>query len=145
MKLRIKETGEIVELVGEFKRSVDKPDFTLDTYETLAELCEAVEDYEEPKEFWYILSNGGIIEKEITTDELRQEFITDAKEVGNYFETEEEAKKAVEKVKAWQRLKEKGFRFKGYYLGLDGNFSIKFETGIKCDIKDLDLLFGGEE
>lgn len=32
MKLRNKKTGEIVELVGMVKRSIDKPDFTLDTF-----------------------------------------------------------------------------------------------------------------
>jgi uncharacterized protein YxeA len=72
---------------------------------------------------------------EIKTDE----------EYGIKFATEEQAEKAVEKLEAWKRLKNGGFKFKGYYLGLGGNFSIKFETGTKCNTKDLDLLFSGED
>lgn len=72
-----------------------------------------------------------------------------AKELGIWFESEGGAKKAVEKLKAWKRLKDKGFRFDGWSAGLgknkiytifwshnDGEFDLR---------KDLNLLFGGEE
>lgn len=148
MKLKIKETGEIVELVGEFKRSDGKPDFTLDTYETLAELCEEVEDYKEPKEYYFITDTGQAKWDTYDNDETDRE----SKEIGNYFETKEEAEKAVEKLKAWKRLRDKELTFEGYdldqhcitiefpYNGL--GFSKSEIAEIK---KDMDLLFGGEE
>ena len=65
------------------------------------------------------------------------------KEIGNCFDTIEEAEKAVEKLKAWKRLKDKGFRFTGL-----SNESIGYEIKeLSGDFAlDLDLLFnGGEE
>ena len=68
------------------------------------------------------------------------------KSIGNYFETREEAEKAVEKLKAWKRLKDKGFRFDCWYGGSkDIAFSIPQEIIDKPTAKDLDLFFGGEE
>lgn len=34
--------------------------------------------------------------------------------IGNYFETREEAEKAVERLKAWERLKDAGLKFKDW-------------------------------
>ena len=66
-------------------------------------------------------------------------------------ETAEEI--AVEKLKAWKRLKDKGFKFDGWTIDDGLRVSICTNTdseGIydydKKDFKkDLDLLFGGEE
>jgi hypothetical protein len=89
MKLRNKKTGEIVELVGEFKRSDGKPDFTLDSYETLAKLNEEWEDA--PEEEWrdvlgfeelYQVSNLGKVrtikngEAEMSQQENRNGYMT---------------------------------------------------------------------
>lgn len=71
------------------------------------------------------------------------------KEIGNYFETKEEAEKAVEKLKAWKRLKDKGFKF----CGIDGDcirFSIDISkvnsTKEKEELNKYgESLFGGEE
>ena len=72
------------------------------------------------------------------------------KEIGNYFETKEEAELVVDKLKAWQRLKDIGCRFV-----LDDNFAVKFvgpevtkivsaeEGRMLCD--DYRLLFGGKD
>lgn len=63
----------------------------------------------------------------------------------------EGGKKAVEKLKAWKRLKDKGFRFKTIHRNPQGSYNIyaNFEGHIppsSNDINiDLDLLFGGEE
>lgn len=59
----------------------------------------------------------------------------------------EEAEKAVEKLKAWKRLKDNGFRFKRCEI-IDGR--IDFMILPKGEYRekvydDLDLLFGGEE
>lgn len=71
-----------------------------------------------------------------------------AVELGIGFKTEEEAEKAVEKLKAWRRLKDKGFKFCGIKAGsrtisFGLNASYYFVPDMVQD--DLDLLFGGEE
>ena len=109
---------------------------------------------EEPKEYWCIDWTGGI-NKIIPLDDSHDKYVQSKKEIGNYFETEEEAKKAVEKLKARQRLIKKGFRFIDWDLDdetvADGK--IWFDLGgieesvdqalTHKDIKDaMDLLFG---
>ena len=146
MKLRNKETGEIREI----KKILVDGVFSV---KSLAELNEEWEDYEEPKACWFIAYDGGIISfikrEETATDRLM-------KSIGNYFETEEEAEKAVEKLKAWKRLKDKGFRFCGWATnegirGVDFEVPDSFftEHNHSCisdeTNADLDLLFGGEE
>ena len=107
------------------------------------------EDYEEPKEYWFINELGNV-------EKAPSDWLCDEKEsresIGNYFKTKEEAEKAVEKLKAWRRLKDKGFRFKDWelkngrkiFFGLDDK---SFNAGWLDEeiAKDLDLLFGGEE
>ena len=134
MKLRNKETGEIWDI-----RKVLLNDYP--SYDSLEHINEDFEDYEEPKEIYFI-SNNGQIHEEDGHDRYREA----RKEIGNYFETEEEAKKAVKKLKAWKRLKDKGFRFNCWYGGSkDMSFSIPQEIIDRTTAKDLDLLFGGEE
>ena len=102
MKLRNKRTGEIREI----KQILIDGMFTANS---LAELNEEWEDYKEPKEYWYIDSyEGTVIEK---TEEFFEITDKERKEIGNYFETEEEAEKAVEKLKAFKRLVDLGFKF----------------------------------
>ena len=132
MKLRNKKTGEIKEIF--------MPEAT-----SLQEFCELYEDYEEPKEYWYVSAYGNLAKTDIMTDLHRG-----AEEIGNLFQTKKEAEKAVEKLKAWKRLKDNGFRFLDYTaLGFG---EIKFEHNVMDEIedieqleKDMNLLFGGEE
>lgn len=51
---------------------------------------------------------------------------------------------AVEKLRAWKRLKEKGFRFCG---GDDAciSYEADIENWSMQDLQDFDLLFGGEK
>jgi hypothetical protein len=124
-------------------------------YTSLAELNEEWEDApEEPKEYWFIDSLGEI--QHYTRDESMSSaecgFIEDSHLlIGNVFATKEEAEKAVEKLKAWQRLKEQGFRFKTYQRSPQGTYDIYanwdgYMPPLSWMIdKDLDLLFGGEE
>ena len=142
MKLRNKKTGEIKEV---------EP-ITIGGFRSIAELNKEWEDYEEPKEYWFIDYDGGIVpfnrNKETATGNLM-------KQIGNYFETEEEAEKAVEKLKAWKRLKDKGFRFGGWETDSDGDLDcvlcnrkdrMLFNNAETLAMaKDLNLLFGGEE
>ena len=158
MKLRNKKTGEIVYATmvasyggGELRiryYPVDRAeDAEVKEYHSIAKLNEEWEDYEEPKEWWYIDIHGA--HNVIKNDEYYQVVKEASKEIGNYFETKEEAEKAVEKLKAWKRLKDKGFRFEGWDntdRSTIHNFSL-FVTieDLESINKDLDLLFGGEE
>jgi hypothetical protein len=170
MKLRNKKTGEIVEfrylqsdhvapLVLSTRES-DKPEMY--TYNSLAELNEEWEDYEEKGNiFWYVDSDGGILcarsKHEGGYDFDDEQFSVDCKQIGNYFESEEEAEKTVEKLKAFKRLKDKGFRFTltpatGSLDMTPDKFQIEITAEMPakwfcCDAvqKDLDDCFGGEE
>ena len=148
MKLRNKKTGAIYKIedidLGNNEYGIW---VGLTKYNSLAEFNEEWEDYEEPREYWFIDYEGGIIpfsrQKETATDKLM-------KSIGNYFKTEEEAKKAVEKLKAWKRLKDNGFRFDGKTLDTAKRFGSIFywldENAYSEEyIKDLELLFGDEQ
>lgn len=143
MKLRNKATGEKYEttmpIIFNIKTS-GGGEFTV-SCESITELIEDWEDYEEPKEHWCVTMYGGITR--IKDDE---EPIDDLIEIGNYFNDKESAYDALDKLKAWKRLKDNGFKFKGYSsLGLG---EIYFEHNAMDEIedveqleKDLDLLF----
>ena len=67
------------------------------------------------------------------------------KEIGNYFETKEEAERVVEKLKAWRRLKDKGFKLDAVvdsFFCIDIYMKGKPYEEIKEDLK---IVFGGEE
>lgn len=157
MKLRNKKTGMIGEVgylaTSDGKIIVNniKDQDEWYEYNSIAELTEDWEDYEEPKEHWCINEFGtpemaGRFSRENIYDKMR-------KLVGNDFETKEEAEKAVEKLKAWKRLKDNGFKFYSYYLiaGDDDETKVSGKLGLSAeclnhvDRKDLALLFGGEE
>lgn len=121
-------------------------------FESLKGLNEMFEDYEEPKEYWYIdpMVCGAYCTK-IKKDEDLYNF---NKQIGNDFETREEAEKAVEKLKALTKLCKKGFEFNS--VEMFGSGLIRIEASIpinekttlqeRSDITDsLYLLFGGEE
>ena len=152
MKLRNKKTREIVEVTS---IDVDSPTKGImgfesfdrkGSYSSLAELNEEWEDYEEPKEYWCITGRGNLHYLQDMTDENDK----DHREIGNYFETEEEAEKAVEKLKAWKRLNDKGFSIYSWDYGFDmvdkpAQTIILKATAVDANNNDLDLLFGGEE
>lgn len=142
MKLRNKKTGEIKELtIFAEKFYLEDIDFAQGEsieYGSLAKLSKEWEDYEEPKEYWCIRENG-VVDKRpypIVIESAEQENRKAMQEIGNYFETEEEAERAVEKLKAWKRLKDKGFRF-GHWVTERDKKCGKVE--FKCD--DIGLSF----
>ena len=162
MKLRNKKTGEIVDtlcsddITKGISFGIDHHDGnpTMAYYNSLAELNAEWEDVpEEPKEHWYInyLCEADKLNIDENFTDAERSLILDRQlEIGNYFETKEEAEKAVEKLKAWQRLKEKGFKFIGKTYETDKRFGSIFyklndDTYSEDIIQDLDLLFGGEE
>ena len=150
MKLRNKKTGEIgYPYFQNWKEItcviVDENAIQIAEYTSLAELNEEWEDYEEPKDngYWYYDTFNKNIDIEFyptNTDDEKADI-----EIGNHFSTQEEAEKAVEKLKAWKRLKDKGFRFKGWEIPTDNRKIIIIEGNCIADSEDLELLFGGEE
>lgn len=164
MKLRDKQTGEIWTLINRNEGTsavlwVSNGSQTC-VIESIEELASRFEDYEEPKNYWVVdyitcgVDNLAIDPKEPEMDDFN-------KQIGNYFETKEEAEKAVEKLKAWKRLKDKGFRFEGIkedYTRIlqsqepfrTGKRYLQFnksedEKWMEENWEDLDLLFGGEK
>jgi hypothetical protein len=149
MKLRNKKTGEIKDALEVL--DMKQEDGVLYKYYSMSELNEDWEDYEEPKEYWFI-DEYGMVQHEIDYyyDENKSAVHDKRLEVGNYFETKEEAEKAVDKLKAWKRLKDKGFKFIGKTYETDKRFGSIFyevdkDTYSEDIIHELDLLFGGEE
>lgn len=141
MKLRNKKTGEIKEF-----GTVTFPVGAIGKYETLADLNEEWEDYEEPKGYFFVRDGGNI---DHSGSYRGADTITERrKSIGNYFETEEEALQAVEELKAWRRLTDRGFRFIDVkWHRLSNCFIIElddptdsYEEQKKC-LDDIDLLF----
>ncbi len=141
MKLKNKWTGEInIVKVDKDYFNICKDDGEFVCPVTLKELNEGWEDVpEEPKGIQCIYYVNHFDAAKI-----------DGVIVG--FETKEEAELAVRKLKAWKRLKDKGFKVDLWcYDG--GNYQERIETGrilfrvkdYEENEKDLDLLFGGEE
>lgn len=143
MKLRNKKTGEIrpaearedgIYLYNEITEQWFKYELDL--------LAKWWEHYEEPKDIWW-LDNEGCVNH--ASGDVNDSFRKNRK-IGNYFLSREEAEKAVEKLKAWKRLKDKGFMFDTWYGGNKViTFSIPQEIIDEPTAKDLDLLFGGGE
>ena len=143
MKLRNKKTGEIAKIVGYvnindrmFFRFEDDKDTYKKEYNSLAELNEEWEDFEEDRIYWFIDVDGEIKSKELGWFNQAQD------NIGNRFKTKEEAEKAVEKLKAWKRLKDKGFRFTYWTFG---HVEFVFDNCLDDCYEDLKLLFGDEE
>lgn len=147
MKLKNKKTGEIFDTgnimypdgIGEF----------FGGFSSLAELNAEWEDYEEPKEYWFLSGGGDVlsIEDENTVSDKEHKLI------GNYFSSREEAEKAVEKLKAAKLLKDMGFKIVGIRYRNNRSY---IEWSISQKVRDdhfadeafyyaLHLLFGGEE
>ena len=161
MKLRNKKTGEIhnitdIRLLSDnmeknfvFFSQTEGHNYA---YKTLAELNEEWEDYKETKEYWAIdcFSTDGDIVSQFTGGSGI--VLENRKSIGNYFETEGEAKKTVEKLKAWERLKDRGFRITGWntnmrelYFDVPDTFFPHKNCITSETWDDLDLLFGGDD
>lgn len=155
MKLKNKKTGEIIDLYEGLIREdgehiTIKPVAVLEKcyiYDSLAELNAEWEDYKEPKMFYWIDYDGKICKAEIGTMDR-----TNIKLIGNYFESREEAKKAVEKLKAIQRLKNYYLKFKLDIVKNKIDFTYRLDGTLHSSVdeqriifEDMNLLFGGEE
>lgn len=158
MRLRNKKTGEIVEaheidLIDNYAylKIFRAGDYDTKQYNSLAELNEEWTDYEEePNTYWYITSFGEIKHRGFSLKKWGK-YDDDRKQIGNYFLSKEEVELAVRKLKAWKRLKDKGFKFVEHQIhGMtedgEGDGCAYFEFDKPLDKSDLDILFsGGEE
>ena len=154
MRVRNKKTGEIINL--------DNTNFIISSrnnniicslqgttihheYNSLSEFVNDWEECEEPKEYWYISDFGYVFNHEINNKSVKST-IEEMKSIGNYFLSREEAELVVRKLKAWKRLKDKGFRFTGWNGTMTGK-GIEYKAGKYYEkwVDDIDLLFGGEE
>ena len=109
MKLRNKTTGWITEKIRIDSDEGEGIIIEGVCYDKISDIYHEWEDYEEPKEYWMIDCDG-----EIEAGEYKgTSFDKDCKVIGNYFATKEEAEQTVEKLKAWKRLKDNGFKFRG--------------------------------
>jgi len=163
MRLKNKKTGEIGNLQpyggdGRIWVWVDNRSRPEYRYNSLAELnAEWCDAPEEPKGYWFI----DVGTYEVDWCEENEDLEAD-KEIGNYFETKEQAELAVCKLKAWKRLKDNGFRFEGWEdlqaeMGIDDLMLFNRDVlntdniiGFRMDdyhdcIKDLNTCFRGEE
>lgn len=153
MRLRNKKTGEIkeiIEILVDDKSAIR----TVRDINSLAELTEEWEDMPEEPKVGYIIDP--MEEDCVSADDSGYEEpdVERAKELGIWLETKEEAEKAVEKLKAWQRLKDARFEFGTikYNLDEESSSTIAYDGIITIKgmayedfVDDLDLLFGGEE
>lgn len=120
--------------------------------EYMKELKERYDDWKDsrdPERYWYLGSDGTIGSG---IDDGRY-FDKRYPEIGNHFKTKAEAKRTMHKLKAWARLKNRGFKVGAvftngitrgeirYTLPEDRVYSVEEENEIR---RDLDLLFGGE-
>lgn len=150
MKLRNKKTGEIDEFLFEvikdridlYRRVEHSETKNIWHYNSLAELNEEWEDYEEPKDYYFIRSESLTVGYSPINNTRS---CRNRKQIGNYFSSREEAEKAVEKLKAWKRLKDKGFKFIDHIDRDSGQGMTRYEWDGYVNGEDLDLLFGGEE
>ena len=145
MKLRNNKTGEIIDIKDCLRLSDDFPNHYI--------IDSDWEDYEEPKRTWFIDPNCTPDYIDYGDNPVTDNCYDDWNELGICFETKEEAKKAVEKLKAWKRVSEDNFAFVDWYWedkNVNENGSRYFSIIGVCDPSeisedDLDLLFGGEE
>lgn len=125
-------------------------------YKTKAEFDADWEDApdapEEPEEYWYVSCDGRVLKATTDQYEYNEKHNSGHVSIGNYFSSKEEAELAGCKLKAWQRLKDKGFKFDGYDVAhkSNGNLAgqIFYDAGdysIEDIDKEMDLLFGGVE
>lgn len=109
---------------------------------TLEAFPNILEDwFEEISGFWCIKEMGNIDYVTVS----REGIIGAYKRLGNYFETREEAERAVRKLKAWKRLKDKGFRLSAVvdtFFCLDIYMKDEPYESMKDDLK---IVFEDEE
>ena len=157
MKLRNKKTGEIGELQVTEKHCVvavrnGTANCGVEIYSSLARLYEEWEDVPEEPKVGYIIDP--MEEDYVAADDsgYEEDDVERAKELGIWFETEKEAEKTVEKLKAWRRLKDYNVKFnldfvknKIYFNYTINNPLLDVLDGEEQIFNNMKIVFGGEE
>lgn len=120
-------------------------------YDDLKTFANDWEDYED--EYLYVISAEISCGYECVLKDDYATLCDTAIELGIGFKTEKEAKKAVEKLKAWKRVKDGGVTFKNWAANQTGTIDCFATWGDNIPpsrknptlLDDLDLLFGGEK
>lgn len=157
MKLRNKKTGEIADVEIQVNcMLVTHQDGRIEQYyfDSIRDLLEWEDMPEEPKDGYII---DPMEEDYVSADDsgYEESDVERAKELGIWLETKEEAEKAVEKLRAWKRLRDKGFRFdlspalghcddKEFDISIIGTMPAKWWYNDKV-VDDIHYIFGGEE
>ena len=114
MELINKKTGEKARLEGGYL-VFDGKLMSLMQYNSLAELTDEWEDAGQDGGYWYYDTTANHVDyidkQNVTKDDKKKD-----QEIGNCFETKEEAEKAVEKLKALKILKDHGLLFGDWEL-----------------------------
>lgn len=138
MKLKNKKTGEIKE--------ISSYAIFFGSFDSLKEINNDWEDHEEPKGHYWVIDEDGVLECRTVGDFSNEGM---CKQIGSYFKTDEEAKKAVERLKALANLRKDSFQFTGWRaVKPDNDEHFKFIIGAKADsaaIDDLSTLFNPDD
>lgn len=138
-KLRNKQTGEIVGFM--IHKYAGLSDDGNPVYEPFNGSIDEWEDApEELKEYWYISDGGDVYG--FSYYYLGSEIEEAHREISNLFESKEEAEQAVEKLKAWRRLRELGLFRWGSLNEVKVACGYRHYVGIE---RDFEIVFGGEE
>ena len=151
MKLKNKKTGEIKN-VNHNHILIHFNDGETKSISSLAEFNENWEDYKEKDGFWFIAVDGTVLYHRIEND-VMVEMEKGSKEIGNCFETEKEAERTVEKLKAWKRLKDNYFiKFNLDFAKNSISFNYRIDGTLHSSVEeeriifeDLKMFFGGED
>lgn len=142
MKLRNKKTGGI----DDFR--IEAAGLEWLGYTSLKEFCEDYEDYEEPKEHWAIDQFG----EPINVTGLSRLQLEKLRRYGNDFPSEDATIEAIEKLEAWQRLKDHNLRVeRGQRIFVNAANKLTSQKPLFVmdtyeEVEDdLDLLFGDDD
>lgn len=110
----------------------NNPNILTDWFE---EVNESTRGEPEIGQTYYYLDSDGLVYDNIWADDSIDGSRFD---IGNCFQTEEEAEKVVEKLKSWKRLKDSGLKFKDWNkINYDRTFCINAE--IEHDVVAFDF------
>lgn len=118
-------------------------------YNNLKTFANDWEDYEEPKEYWYINAMGHVNPYQA----LSEEVIQDLARIGNRFNSIYEAGLAVEKMRALKKLKDHNLKIERgerVFVNDDDNSVVGQSLSLVIDTyseieEDLNILLGDEE
>ena len=120
------EIQKLAEKREELKREVEKLDTQIKELEEQEKKCKRWRANQDER-YWYIGRSGAVCYLVEINDHLDKS----SYEIGNYFKTEEETKKVVEKIKIYTRLKDLALRLnKGEKIDWDNSTSAKWSIGL---------------